>query len=217
MKRRPFTKRQNEFLRLWSETGRGRMSIHEFCSKNGYPKSSVYQWRARDAAFRSKMDAVEVKVPDPSPPKPLALSEADRIAKLAAKRWPDLPAWQRIYLEVWRDSVDRDTACRHVEREWREIREARKESKAFDQAAREIEEVFQVRVEDAEERAAIAGRAASTGRYLEAKSSKLAKSAGKAKKGDEGAKSEDPKATAERYAEIFKAHASRGAGTDVTN
>jgi hypothetical protein len=149
------------FLKLYEEFGADYPTLREFCDALGLSYGYFRKLRARDAEFIARCKRLEErwKHSDSTSPKSMAPVNARR-------RWPNLDYWKALWLERYRETVDRMQACEIVDRTWSDVEAELAQDLAFAGGRDQVDEEILARIEDQHRRDALRGRGAAANQVL---------------------------------------------------
>lgn len=126
----------------------------------------------------------------------------------ARERWPNLDFWKGIFLERYRETIDRMAAADMVFKTWAEIEAALDTDSGFKAGFDQIEREIEIRAEDQHKRMAIEGKGTATLNLLTSRGSPLgkAKGGGAAPEGRPEPGDFDSDAARAFYSELYRRH-----------
>lgn len=155
--------RAQRFLELYEEFGADFLSYSEFCDAFGLPYGYFRKLRSRSKDFEARCSRAEARWEkrDTEAPKTRAPANARR-------RWPKLELWKGIWLERYRETVDRIEACKMVDVTLDEVIAAMDSDAELAAGFDLIEREILARIEDQHRRDALRGRGAAANQVLRA-------------------------------------------------
>lgn len=189
-----------KFLDYYRRYGANFPDAKQFCDAFDFNYSYYNKQKERDAAFAAALAQIDAE-------RDTRKAETTLAPILARERWPALDFWKGIFLERYRETVDRMQAADMVMKTWSEIEAALETDPGFSAGFKEIEREIDIRAEDQHKRMAIEGKGSATLNLLTARGSPLGKARGQAATGERPEPgdfaSEEARAF---YAELFQRH-----------